>query len=63
MLRLFDKGNGVNYIGWDENNTPYEIAKRGGDFYFITMKNRKSALWKKLQQGSFKICDNNEDNN
>jgi len=62
MLKLFDKGNGVNFIGWDENNTPYEIAKRSGDFYYIKLNNElKSSLGKKLKKGTFRICDKNED--
>lgn len=62
MLRLYDKWNGVNFIGWDENNTPYEIAKRGGDFYHIELNDElKSSLGEKLQKGSFRICDKNED--
>lgn len=62
MLRLYDKWNGVNYIGWDENNTPYEIAKRSGVFYHIELnKELKTTLGKKLEKGTFKICEANED--
>jgi threonyl-tRNA synthetase len=52
----------VNYIGWDENNTPYEIAKRSGVFYHIELnKELKTTLGKKLEKGTFKICEANED--
>ena len=62
MLRLYDKWNGVNFIGWDENNTPYEIAKRSGDFYHIVLNDElKASLGKKLKKGTFRICDKNED--
>lgn len=62
MLRLYDKWNGANFIWWDEKNAPYEIAKRGGEFYHIEITDDlKFSLGKKLEKGTFKICDANED--
>lgn len=37
MLRIYDKGNWKNFIGWWENNEPHELKKIRGKFYILKM--------------------------
>ena len=46
MLRVYDKGNGRNYIAYDENQNDkcYELIKYQDNLHYLVIKNMEMVM-------------------